>query len=58
MEQPKETPKTTLYFSPNMSPEEVIAPLNEHTFVQRLNNLTQTIQALKELEKHVKKVRQ
>ena len=55
MEQSKKSSKSVLYFSPSMTLEENIAPLNRYTFVQRLNDLSQAIHALKVLEKQMRK---
>ena len=46
---------TVLYISPSMGPTEKIAPLNKETFVQRLQDLTESLKSLAELEKIFKR---
>ena len=41
--------KPLLYLSPNSSPDEKVARLSKETFVQRLNDLTESVQSLNKL---------
>ena len=47
----KESPNVVLYLSPTTGPTEKVAPLNDKTFVQRLQDLTEALQSLDELER-------
>ena len=47
--------KAVLYFSPVLSKDEFIAPLNQETFIQRLNDLSRAVSSLRTLEQYMKK---
>ena len=47
----KEAPNVVLYLSPTRGTKDKIAPLNNTTFVQRLQDLTEALQSLDVLQK-------
>ena len=47
-------PKPLLYLSANASPSDKVAKLNKETFIRRLQDLTDAIQSLNELQRLMK----
>ena len=47
----KEFSNVVLYLSPTTGPKEKVAPLNDKTFIQRLQDLTEALQSLDELQR-------